>query len=187
MTNISIDFDGVLVKTMDSYVKRYNELYGKNKTVNDIIHWDMYADFGITREQSFDILKYIWTDWITLQAQEPVLHAKVGQLRVFGNVDVVTAVLPEYVQFAQKWLLRNNIPCKVIRYHDKEKLDYTYYVDDSPKLAQRILGYSNKTLFLYDQPWNRGVPKAQNVIRIYNMSQAYTNIFNMEKGKESFN
>ena len=92
------------------------------------------------------------------------------------DLDIVSARLPEYrssiinkldshdivagIQYTELILLHHR------PYDIKLKQNYDLYVDDNPNLVEPIKKLKDRTLLLYDQPWNQDSVCEGNVHRV---------------------
>jgi len=170
LVRISLDFDGVIGNTVELWLKKYNEKYGKNLQYKDIDHWRFGDIVGLTNEQVLDIFELCWSDWRGLKPMEKNQFHTVEAMKLIGRVDIVTAVHVQFIPIVKKWLSNYNIDCKIIQSREKEKLKYDVYIDDSPENAKAIVEMG-KTCILYNQPWNQGV-EGKGIIRVYSLTDA---------------
>jgi len=180
---LALDFDGVLSDTIQSWVNKYNQVHYADLdkdliTHRDIDMWGFYKKFDMTLDECFDYFNMAWSDWQNLKPQENHLPQKTKMLNNILEVDVVTAVVPEYLENIRKWLDWNQIVYgELIHSNDKEKLDYDIYVDDADRNIQKVYD-AGKIGLLYNQAWNRDMKSVEKlsfdsnsgmIRRVYNM------------------
>jgi len=101
-------------------------------------------------------------------------------------VDIVSARIPEYRSSIKKKLDFHNIK-EGIQYSElvllhhrpydiKLKERYDLYVDDNPNLVEPIKKLKNRTLLLFNQPWNQDIICENNVYRVHNWKEVYQKI-----------
>ena len=105
------------------------------------------------------------------------------------DLDIVSARVPEYRDSITNKLDSHNIKegiqyTEMILLHHKPydiklKQNYDLYVDDNPNLVESIKMMKNRTLLLFDQPWNQNSVCEDNVHRVYNWEEVEKNIFDL--------
>jgi 5'(3')-deoxyribonucleotidase len=111
------------------------------------------------------------------------------RLNELYDVDIVSARLPEYRSSILKKLNTHNVKegiqyVELILLHHKPydikmKQNYDVYVDDNPNLVDPIKRMKDRTLLLFDQPWNRKSVCENNVHRVYSWEEIYQKIREM--------
>lgn len=156
---IGVDLDGVLAEAMIVWCDLYNKRYGGSLTFEDIHAWEVWKIVKITRDQFFRLLDDSWLEWRRMPSTEEDVGEQVKRLREFGTVDVVTGRSMRTVTQAKEWLKAHEIPYdRFVRTEStlaKIRLDYDVFVDDSPRLMERIASRSTALGILYTRPWNR--------------------------------
>ncbi|MHA1391694.1 MAG: 5' nucleotidase, NT5C type, partial [Promethearchaeota archaeon] len=105
------------------------------------------------------------------------------------DLDIVSARVPEYrssitdklnsheivagIQYTELILLHHR------PYDIKLKQNYDLYVDDNPNLVEPIKTMKNRTLLLFDQPWNQNSVCEENVHRVHNWEEVEKKIFDL--------
>jgi len=156
---IGVDLDGVLAEAMIVWCELYNKRYGGSLMFDDIRAWEVWKIVKITRDQFFRLLDDSWLEWERMPPTEEDVGEQVRRLREFGTVDVVTGRSMRTVTQAKEWLKAHEIPYdRFVRTEStlaKIRLDYDVFVDDSPRLMERIASRSTALGILYTRPWNR--------------------------------
>ncbi len=177
LVRIALDFDSVLSDTMRSWTCKHNQLYGTEFSKSDIKSWEFWEDLNVdvtTKDQCF---QEAWRDWQNLPATEPDLDKKVEELSNFGDIDVVTNVDKNHLDYVRNWLENRNIKVQEIKHAGEEKirLPYNLFIDDSPILAEDA-EKNNKKCFVYNQEWNVHIQQSEHVSRIHSLTDAITEI-----------
>lgn len=172
------DMDGVILDLISIFVKKYNEKYNENRTIKEITTWEFYKDWGMTRDECFEIFNSI--DQRDTKLLDSSIPEKLKWMNEHFEVDIVTLKPADREDIVKKALEMNGIfqgihynKLIVLGYeisHVKATLDYDIYIDDNEKLARHFqeVGYSDKLLLLYDSYWNRSIGDSKNVFRVNN-------------------
>ena len=183
---IAIDIDGVLLDIIIVYCEIYNKRYGTNCQKKDITKWDFFKDLNITEEVAFNIFYEIYADSTNVPFIDENAPKIMKRLYELYDVDIVSARLPEYRSSIVDKLIFHNIR-EGIQYEElillhhkpydiKLKQNYDLYIDDNPNLVEPIKKLKDRTLLLYDQPWNRESICENNVYRVHNWDDLYKKI-----------
>lgn len=173
---ISLDVESVLTDIMNPFFDRYNEKHGTDYSRDDMVDWDW-----IPRELDIDeFLSMTEDQWKRrmfdeLPPEEENLPQTVESLSRRYPVDIVTSRVG-CDEAIQDWLEHYGITHYnqfVSGESGKASLDYKFYIDDNPKLADSIDG--DQVLFLVRQSWNRGV-EAENVIPVNSVREVVDEI-----------
>ena len=183
---IAIDIDGVLLDIIVEYCKIYNERYGTSYQKKDIKNWDFFKDWNISEEVAFNIFYEIYADSMNVPFIDENAPRVMKKLNELYDVDIVSARLPEYrssiikklnfhdvregIQYVELILLHHK------PYDIKMKQNYDIYVDDNPNLVEPIKKLEDRTLLLFDQPWNQNSVCENNVYRVYEWEEVYDKI-----------
>ncbi|MFX1480849.1 MAG: hypothetical protein ACFFCI_22415 [Promethearchaeota archaeon] len=176
-----MDVDGVILDMVSKACEIYNKAYNTFYSKKDVKQWAFYKDWGISEKAMYKIFYEVYENSNLLPLidnQAPIVLQKLNQKY---QVDLVTA---RYSKYESKLLERLNTIniLKDTHYNNlihveekpsdaKLKLNYDILIDDNPNLATKINRFPNKTLLLYDQPWNRTIKMSKQVIRVYNWTQ----------------
>ena len=174
---IAIDIDGVLLDIIIRYCEIFNGRYGTNYKKSDVIKWDFFSDWNIDEETGFKIFFEIYEDSQNVPFIDKDASKIMKKLNERYDLDIVSARLPEYrasirskldshdikegIQYTELILLHHR------PYDIKLKQNYDLYVDDNPNLVDPIKKLKDRTLLLYDQPWNQDSVCEKNVYRVY--------------------
>ena len=179
---IAIDFDSVLANT----VKRWTEIFNAHHSekyhdlhisYNKIREFSIGKYFGISSDDVGEIFNQCWQQWDTLEPMEFALAQKIKTLRgMHDGLDIVTAAPQDAKQNMTKFLKKHGIKYdSIICEENKETLDHTTYIDDSPHMAEKIFR-AGKTALLYTQPWNIDIMPRRDgdvhLTRIYGIDHA---------------
>jgi len=185
---ISLDFDGVISDTINSWVDKYNNIYAYDLqtdfiTSRDIDKWGFYEKLNISQDTCFDIFSMAWGDWMNLKPMEPHLKQKTKMLNNLAPVDIVTAVQPEHLEDIEKWLKYHNITYNnLVHSTAKHELDYDIYIDDAVKNIQAVFDAGKHGLLL-NQPWNVDMRDQQKPVMIsntkYKIQGSITRVYNL--------
>jgi 5'(3')-deoxyribonucleotidase len=183
---IAIDIDGVLLDIIVRYCEIYNKRYNTNYQKSDVTSWDFFKDWSITEEAAFNIFYEIYADSMNVPFIDDNAPKIMKSLNELYDVDIVSARLPDYrssivekldfhdiregIQYIELILLHHK------PYDVKLKQHYDVYVDDNPNLVESIKKLGNRTLLLFDQPWNQESVCENNVYRVYNWNGIYRKI-----------
>lgn len=172
---IALDLDGTLADIIGLWLNEYNKKNRERLNYHDITKWDFWMRLGYTPSRFFTELSNCWKRWKYIKPLEEKVNYAVEQLHKFGKVDIVTARDPKSSIYAKEWLKHYNIKYDefvlVARGSDKAYLDYDIFIDDSPINAKTIAAL-NKTVLLYNQPWNRDIKENNSIIRIKRLINA---------------
>ncbi len=156
---IAVDLDGVLAEAMIVWCDLYNRRHDGSLSFEDIRGWDAWRLAKISREEFFTILDDAWSEWERMPPTEENVSGQIKLLSELGTVDIVTGRSARTVGHAKEWLKTHKIQYdRFVRTEStlaKIKLDYDVFVDDSPKLMDRIASRSTSLGILYTRPWNR--------------------------------
>lgn len=178
---ISVDIDGVLLDLVGQVCNIYNNNYNAHYSNKDVVQWEFFRDWNLSEEKIYDIFTLAYQNSAYISLVDIKTPYILKELNGKYHVDLVTARDKKYENQLFKRLNTLNIK-KGIQYenliHVKTKpydvklgLNYDIYIDDNPYLTQHLELYENKTLLLYDQPWNRDVIKKINYIRVNDWNQ----------------
>lgn len=168
---ISVDYDNTIANTSVITTALLNFKTGSKYKAEDINSWDWWKEIG--EIDSFWAI-YDMFDKTYLRRSIPPMGpfatAVVKWLIDEGvHVDILTGNHVESVPSIQAWCFMHGIDAPVIAVgrtnHGKAGLDYDIFIDDYPGLAEQIREYKDKTLLLYDRPYNQGIELPSNTHR----------------------
>ena len=165
MIKIALDVDGVLADVIVSWLS-YNNKIRPKLSKQDIVDWEFWNKYNISRFDFYDELNLCWKNWKDVPTTEKNLAATTKTLAEIGDVDIVTARSPETDSFVKKWLEYHDIAFEnyvsVAEGEMKADLDYDLFIDDSPLNFMKFIEHDKNTI-LYSQPWNQNVSDAKRV------------------------
>ena len=178
---ISVDIDGVLLDLIGQVCRIYNQQHNTEYSKKNVSQWEFFRDWNISEDVIYEIFNLAYQNSISTSLVDEGAPYILKKLNKTYNVDLVTA---RDEQYKKELLARlssfnikrgahyeNLIHVKTKPYDVKLGLNYDLYIDDSPNLAQHLEIYENKTLLLYDQPWNQKTNEKFNIIRVKNWNQ----------------
>jgi len=175
LVRIGLDVDGVLADLVGMIIKIYYEETGLKINRSFITEWEFWRKLSMTRQQFVDMIVKAWRRWPEMEATEDDLAEDVEALWRYGVVDILTQRPAETVNYVKNWLKHHRIRYNVFRWvpmkTSKANFTYDVYVDDSPRLAEKIR-VTNRILLLYSQPWNTDVKDGGNIIRVKSLDEA---------------
>ena len=172
--SIALDYNGVVANTTKRWIEIFNEKYSEQYDKLLITYsgttWNFHKTLGIKKEDTYEIFKKCWREWDEIEPTEFMLSQKTSELHeMYGGLDIVTSIRPEYKESVERFLQKYKIRYDNIIFHrDKGKLQYDAFIDDSPIHAKNISG-QNKSIFLYNQPWNQNIIEDKNITRVYSL------------------
>jgi 5'(3')-deoxyribonucleotidase len=184
---IAIDIDGVLLDIIVRYCEIFNGRYGTNYQKSDVTKWDFFNDWNMDEETGFKIFFEIYGDSRNIPFIDEDAPKIMKKLHERYDLDIVSARVPEYRASITEKLVSHDIKegiqyTELILLHHKPydiklKQNYDLYVDDNPNLVEPIKMMKNRTLLLFDQPWNQHSVCEDNVHRVHNWREVEKKIF----------
>lgn len=176
---IALDVDGVLADLAGNIIKIYEEQTGLKLTRDMITEWEFWLKLNMTRQQFMQLIILAWERWYEMAPLEDDLSEDTEKLSLFGQVDILTQRPAETIDYVKAWLKHVGVRYRrfvwVPLRASKASFAYDVYIDDSPRLAEKLAG-TRRLLFLYDQPWNRIVPNSPNIIRVNSLDDVYQSL-----------
>ena len=180
--NIAVDIDGTLANTPKKWIEIFNRDYaakyrGLQLSYTQLTEFHFYKKFGITHDDLYRIFAKCWKSPYMIEPTEFMLGQKTRKMsELCGTLDIVTANNPTKRRYLEAFLQRHKIRYQEIIFEEnKERLDYDIFIDDSPINAARIFD-AGKSVFLYNQPWNRNVTpkmaKGAHLTRVHGIDHA---------------
>ena len=169
---IAIDLDGVTWDVHKHLLEIYNEKYGTNHILEDIIYWDFLPEDRFW-ESYEEMVKRI----MTFEPVDPKIGGYINLLYNFYNISFLTHGIYTVDIIEKKlktWSIFKGLSYDSIILEDyttpKVIHDFDYFIDDNPQMAMEIRVYPKKTLLLFTRPWNRNIDvnNFDNVIRVDN-------------------
>lgn len=178
---IAVDVDGVIFDLVDAFLNIFNHKFHTNYKRNDITQWEFYKDWKVSENQVYEIFYQIYEGKIPAPLIDKSIPVFLKRINNHHHVDILSARNSNFKSQLKAQLQNHNI-IMGISYNDiilvnekpydlKLKHRYEIYIDDNPNLVDPIKKMETKTLFLYDQPWNKDSICDLNVIRIENWGQ----------------
>jgi uncharacterized HAD superfamily protein len=162
--------DGVLADTMVPFCTILNARHSTQVAVESFVQWNAWEIAHITKDEFFRTLDEAWSDWRKIPPTEEDIGEKVGRLREFGRVDIVTGRSLETVPSANSWLKQHEVPydtfVRTISTIAKANLTYDLFIDDSADLMSLLASSLDRRGILYTQPWNRKAPEMPRIFRV---------------------
>lgn len=176
---VGVDVDGVLadlVGGLAAYVRRYQP--DKSFDPTDVTGWE-FLDQRFGREQAYALIARVWENWRDyIPLLEPHTKSALRQLHRDGRqhrIVVVTKEGRQTLRHVVAFLDYHLIPydALVMIGYTGRKLEYPVdcLIDDNPALVEEAGLYPRKTVFLRDQPWNRGLTLPRNVLRVRSVEE----------------
>jgi len=167
MMKIAVDIDGVILDIIVEYCEIYNRRYGTNYKKSDVTKWDFFADWNMDEETGFKIFYEIYEDSQNIPFIGEGAPGIMKKLNERYDLDIVSDShdIMAGIQYTELILLHHK------PYDIKLKQNYDLYVDDNPNLVEPIKMMKNRTLLLFDQPWNQHSVCEDNVYRVYNWNE----------------
>ena len=149
--SIALDMDDTLAGTFKHLFRMYRRPVPTT--------WLFYNDSGNISYDKFmrDVKNTWYRHWGEISPIESGQAAVVKDLCTIGTVDIVTVGFPESkAEWAKMHRIRYNEMISVSSGHDKAKLDYDVFIDDSPVNFQAFKE-AGKQCILFDAEYNRDV------------------------------
>lgn len=176
---IYLDQDGVLADTQTEILKRYNQEYGLNFTLDDIYCWDLNK----IQKKGTDMTKYFKAEGF-FNSLEPIEGAKeIVKLlaEIIGDEVIIATVSPKEGEKDKRIWLKNHFPFisreNILMVDDKSHLIGDILVDDG---LHNLENSMCEFPIVFDQPWNRSTDK---YIRVYDWLDLYEVIQQIRLGQ----
>ena len=178
---ILVDLDDTIERLLQALVKRANERFHRNATVDDVTDWSIVCAFpGIAKEQ---ILGFMCEPdfWDTVEPVPGAAEALKHFMDEGHEVYIVTATEPEHVEGKMKKVLFRFFPFlswnQVIVTCRKQMIRGDVLIDDG---IHNLEGGEYKKI-LFTAPYNREYDaEANGMIRVHNWDEAVAAIDGME-------
>ena len=153
---IALDVDGVLADVIQAWLL-YNNSVRSTILKSEITEWDFWKKFNIDKFDFYEELSMCWKSWRDIPPTEGNISLASKELSKMGTVDIVTARDDSTHDDVKKWLKMHDVSFNnyvgVVEGTEKVRLDYDFFIDDSPLNAKSMLA-NGKSVILYTQPWN---------------------------------
>ncbi|MFX1344240.1 MAG: hypothetical protein ACFFBC_08510 [Promethearchaeota archaeon] len=175
---IAVDVDGVIFDLVNVFLDIFNHKFRTTYRRNDISQWEFYKDWNVPESQVYEIFYQIYEGKIPAPLIDKKIPTLLKKINKNHHVDILSARNSNYKAQLKAQLQIHNI-VKRISYNDiilvnekpfdlKLQHQYDIYIDDNPNLVDPIKKMRDKTLFLFNQPWNKDSICEFNVISIEN-------------------
>ena len=178
---IGVDIDGVILDLGSKVCEIFNGLYNTNYTKNDVKRWEFYRDWKVPEEIIYDIFDKAYAQSSSIALIDKDAPYILNKLNETHNLDFVTARNKKFENYLIERL--NSLKIKKDShyqkifyvepkpYDTKIWLDYEILIDDNPNLVNSMNRFPERTLLLFDQPWNKNLKERVNVKRVLNWKQ----------------
>ncbi len=157
---ISLDIEGTIA---DIHTPTFRALREKHndKSISADVSWDL-GNSSIDIVEFLEVAKEIWYHSPSvINLKDNKVPQTVSAIRNRHSLDLVTS-RTNCENPMKQWLEEKNIEYNnFIIKEDKSELDYDIFIDDSPKLAEKV-----DNIILYDNPWNKCVDDSKIICRI---------------------
>lgn len=187
--SIALDADQVIANTYEALIERLDVENGKNYRLDDIKEYPSpgASPFGVPNEEFNRLYDETWNkDWQSIGklADRQLLYKFCNEFKV----DLVSSRGEEVAQPLRDWIKLNYLEAKMdivitARYSNKAELPYTIFIDDAPRLSDEIRKQDDKLLMLIDEPYNRDVPRSDNVVRFKDVNSALRALLEAKAGR----
>jgi uncharacterized HAD superfamily protein len=169
---VGVDVDGTLANIHKPLIAKISDMYRIELSTNDITDWNwgpLIRRLGLTGSDCVDMTDEIWaSQWSIIPLTDVDIVTALSSIKEKCTVDIVTSRVVESA--VKKWLAQHKIPYdNFVLSKDKHELDYDFYVEDDPYLAEILP--PGRIVFLYNRPYNRNVPQGENVVRFSSFGQ----------------
>lgn len=183
---IGLDFDDVIAHLFEKLLEFYNERKGKNHTIDEIKEYDLWINWGITKEEAMQLVNE-FHEKEEPETTKPIENAIESITNLLHNGDklyVITARNPIFKHKVENWIA-HHLPNKKInvittrdfkpnQYIRKakicEELNVEIMLEDSGQNALECAETGIKVL-LFDKPWNQNI-EHENITRVNGWNEA---------------
>ena len=186
--HIGIDIDNTLADLSRAAWDYYNSLRPLDQFVplSMFQTWSAGSSLGLSNTEFFALLDKTWQRWAPyMRLIEHDAAETIGQLRDAGHtIHIISNRSRNTHKYVAAFLRYEAIPYDVLTLIDMgkvEKLEFPIdvLIDDHPNLVDRARQYPDKTVLLYNQPWNADCNAEGNVHRIVSLHGAAIRISSM--------
>ncbi len=197
---VAVDVDGVLAKFHDRFLHLLNKDFGTDYTLDDIASWNIGEALPVMTkikeifgEKVPDRVCWRYFDlaWLSPEKMRPMTGAVGAMKKLYArpdlSIDIVTSRRINSGRDMLTWINMMGIPFQGIiildalgNYSDKSLRNYDIFIDDSPKLAEKMAGHPESTLLLFPANHNNG-SYTLNVIRMTNGWKSVLDYFKLIK------
>lgn len=154
---IGIDIDGVLADTISRFLQEAESKFGIKAIKKNVIKYDFWDLFNISRKEFIDLFKVVWNDPDTLRLEDKDIPSILDNLHETFNIYITTSAVGSEEKIAL-WLKKNKISYyKILHFsghnekHTAPEVDI--YIDDDGRVIENVIK-NNKIGILLRQPWN---------------------------------
>lgn len=199
---VSVDCDGVLMKTSCAICELINLMTYRNYKFKDINSWDFWEKEGWSK-QFWEAYNYFDRQGrLNIKPYDYYLFDALTDINsiIGGKFDIVTANNQDSAAHIEDWMLWNwysmgyemrypkfEIKC-LGRVTCKEKLSlgYDIYLDDNPNMAAEIVNFPEKQMILFNCPWNKHIKSNNQVTRVESWKEVPDLIKNTTKENDGW-
>jgi 5'(3')-deoxyribonucleotidase len=164
---IGVDLDGVIANSHEGIISYIKTNHGVEIKLEDITDWG-YLERKFGKQESLKIYRAMWEDWQHVNLMEPDAVKYVNDLHEYGKVFIVTGRQDfRDVANVTQWLANSGLKMSglltvnILSRYKVPKIafapPFNVYIDDNPEIAFDAIN-NGVSIFLRDQPWNRGLP-----------------------------
>ncbi len=157
MRRICVDMDEVMADTLAEHLRRYNQTFDEDVTIEDLAGKGLWEITPLDRQQqlrAFLDAEDFFEDLPLMPDAQPVLKELSRQFEIF--IATQAMVVPNSLGPKYRWLQRHFSfipPTHYVFCGDKSILLADFLIDDQPRNLQRFEGVG----LLYTAPHNLGV------------------------------
>lgn len=173
------DADEVLFKFTERILKKYNDEYGKNLTIDDLTEWELDQNIN----DGTSLSKYMFEDGFfesldTYEGAEEVLKSLIdeGHEVYISTATWKGAILDKYASFEKHFPFLDFK--NIIMVKDKFLLSGDFMLDDK---KENIETSSARYPVIMDRPWNQGLEG----LRVKNLTEFYELVQRIMKEENS--
>jgi len=176
---IAVDVDGVILNSIQLFIRHYNQTHKTHYTKDDITQWDFFEDWNMSEKEFYSTFYMLYENEEAPPLIDDHIPEYLRKLNSTHKVDIVSARNPRFKRSLQQKLKKEGI-CQKEQYNNlivvnekphnlKITLNYDIYIDDNLNLIPFLVAYPQKTLLLFHQPWNAHILlQSRNIIRVHN-------------------
>jgi 5'-nucleotidase len=154
---ICVDMDEVMADTLAEHLRRYNQAFDEDVTLEDLAGKGLWEIAPIDRQQqlrAFLDAEDFFEDLPLMPDAQPVLKELAGRFEIF--IATQAMVVPNSLGPKYRWLQRHFPfvpPTHYVFCGDKSILRADYLIDDQPRNLERFMGQG----LLFSAPHNLAV------------------------------
>ncbi len=180
--NLGFDIDGVISNFTKQFTDIIQKKYGVALSDSDMYSYEVNLVLGISKEDVAEIVTE------TLKSDLPLIPSAketLNKLAAEGHkIYLLTARSTELANHTSTWLKKKGVPYTEILFLIRGKKSLAEFsvdlvVEDSLEEALELTKKVNHVL-LFDQPWNKTKNVKGLIKRVYNWSEIYEEVQNIE-------